>query len=153
MEELTGVVPARTPIILLGKKSTTCKLTLVYGDDTPAPALNLLNGSNLKTTGLAKGSVMSTAATGVATDIDCAVGALKASTLTYAAMNKSFLMTEDTDNAQVAYLTLDSNPTPVTDITAADITASDDIYDLQGRRVEKTVKEGIYIIKGKKVIK
>jgi len=153
MEELTGVVPARTPIILLGKKSTTCKLTLVYGDDTPAPAVNLLKGSNLKTTGFAKGSVMSTATTGVATDIDCAVGALKASTLTYAAMNKSFLMTEDTDNAQVAYLTLDSNPTPVTDITAADITASEDIYDLQGRRVEKTVKGGIYIIKGKKVIK
>ena len=153
MEELTGVVPAKTPIILLGQKSTTCKLTLVYGDDTPAPAVNLLKGSNLKTTGFAKGSVMSTAATGVATDIDCAVGALKASTLTYAAMNKSFLMTEDTDNAQVAYLTLDSNPTPVTDLTAPAIAASGDFYDLPGRRADKAMSGGIYIIKGKKVIK
>ncbi|MBO6058991.1 MAG: hypothetical protein J6P67_02470, partial [Bacteroidaceae bacterium] len=153
MEELTGVVPARTPIILLGKKSTTCKLALVYGDKTPAPTVNLLKGSNLKTTGYTKNTLLSTAATGVATGIDCALGALKASTLTYAAVNKSFLMTADVDNASIAYLTLESDPTPVIDITAGDTDANDDIYDLQGRKVEKTVKGGIYIIKGKKVIK
>ena len=153
MEELTGVVPARTPIILLGKKSITCKLALVYGDKTPAPTVNLLKGSNLKTTGYTKNTLLSTAATGVATGIDCAVGALKASTLTYAAVNKSFLMTANVDNASIAYLTLESDPTPVIDITAGDTDANDDIYDLQGRRVEKTVKGGIYIIKGKKVIK
>ena len=153
MEELTGVVPARTPVILLGKKSSACKLTLVHGDNTPAPAVNLLKGSNLKTTGYAKGDIMSAVATGVATGIDCAVGALKTSTLTYAAVNKSFLMTADTDNASIAYLTLDSDPTPVIDITADGITANGVIYDLQGRKVEKTAKGGIYIIKGKKVIK
>jgi hypothetical protein len=53
----------------------------------------------------------------------------------------------------IAYRTLESDPTPVIDITAGDTDANDDIYDLQGRRVEKTVKGGIYIIKGKKVIK
>ena len=62
-------------------------------------------------------------------------------------------MTADVDNASIAYLTLESDPTPVIDITAGDTDANDDIYDLQGRRVEKTVKGGIYIIKGKKVIK
>ena len=153
MEELRGVVPARTPVILLGKKSSTCKLTLVYGDNTAAPAVNLLKGSTLRKTGFVKNSVLSTSATGVATGIECAEGALKVSALTYVAVNKAFLMTDDAENASVAYLTLDDNPTGVNDFTAEGVTDCGDVFDLQGRKVDKVRKGGIYIIKGRKVIK
>ncbi|MBP3689306.1 MAG: M60 family metallopeptidase [Bacteroidaceae bacterium] len=153
MERLWGVVPARTPVILLGKKSSTCKLKLIYGNDTAAPAVNLLKGSTLKRTGYTKYSVLSTSATGDAKDFDCAEGALKASSLTYVAINKAFLQTADVGNISIAYLTLDDNPTGIADITEDDIMACEEVYDLHGRKVEKTSKGGIYIINGRKVIR
>ena len=72
--------------------------------------------------------------------------------------NKSYLMFEEegnqTEPAMYRFF-FDGGTTGIDDITATDTPANENnsgIYDLQGRKLERVVEPGIYIVNGKKVL-
>jgi immune inhibitor A len=62
-------------------------------------------------------------------------------------------ITEDAETGAVSFLVAEDDPTGIATLNMEHGTFNDDaIYDLQGRRMGATLKPGIYIINGRKVV-
>lgn len=154
LEEITGTIPAKTPVILVGKKSTTFSVVPVFGDTTAKPEGNLLKGGTMKVTGFTKNTLIKTVGSaGTATG---AIGVLKQSSATYADADKSYLLSTDITPATTVYLIYEKDiPTAIEEVRGDQDGSKPqgDIYDLQGRRVNQMQNGGIYIIGGRKIMR
>jgi hypothetical protein len=62
-------------------------------------------------------------------------------------------ITENAETGAVSFLVAEDDPTGIATLNMEHGTFNDDaIYDLQGRRMGATLKPGIYIINGRKVV-
>ena len=140
--EVVEFLPMNVPLLLMRRNaSTEVGLSLVYDRTATAPATNILNftNSDLATTGKE-----------------------------YVLYNDEFVKATSTILQNHCYLFI-TNPAPTRGYysigngndgsTAIDDTlidneetTNDDWYDLQGRRIQKPTKAGIYIVNGKKMI-
>ena len=140
--EVVEFLPMNVPLLLMrSNASTEVGLSLVYDRTATAPATNILNftNSDLATTGKE-----------------------------YVLYNDEFVKATSTIRQNHCYLLI-TNPAPTRGYysigngndgsTAIDDTlidneetTNDDWYDLQGRRIQKPTKAGIYIVNGKKMI-
>ena len=140
--EVVEFLPMNVPLLLMrSNASTEVGLSLVYDGTATAPATNILNftNSDLATTGKE-----------------------------YVLYNDEFVKATSTIPQNHCYLLI-TNPAPTRGYysigngndgsTAIDDTlidneetTNDDWYDLQGRRIQKPTKAGIYIVNGKKMI-
>lgn len=140
--EVVEFLPMNVPLLLMrSDASTEVGMSLEYDGTATAPATNILNftNSNLATTGKE-----------------------------YVLYNDEFVKATSTIPQNHCYLLI-TNPAPTRGYysighgndgsTAIDDTlidneetTNDDWYDLQGRRIQKPTKAGIYIVNGKKMI-
>ncbi|SEM57609.1 hypothetical protein SAMN04487902_101549 [Prevotella sp. ne3005] len=140
--EVVEFLPMNVPLLLMrSNASTEVGMSLVYDGTATAPATNILNftNSDLTTTGKE-----------------------------YVLYNDEFVKATSTIRQNHCYLFI-TNPAPTRGYysigngndgsTAIDDTlidneetTNDDWYDLQGRRIQKPTKAGIYIVNGKKMI-
>lgn len=140
--EVVEFLPMNVPLLLMrSNASTEVGMSLVYDGTATAPATNILNftNSDLATTGKE-----------------------------YILYNDEFVKATSTIRQNHCYLFI-TNPAPTRGYysigngndgsTAIDDTlidneetTNDDWYDLQGRRIQKPTKAGIYIVNGKKMI-
>jgi hypothetical protein len=140
--EVVEFLPMNVPLLLMrSDASTEVGMSLEYDGTATAPATNILNftNSDLATTGKE-----------------------------YVLYNDEFVKATSTITHNHCYLLI-TNPAPTRGYysighgndgsTAIDDTlidneetTNDDWYDLQGRRIQKPTKAGIYIVNGKKMI-
>ena len=147
LTEVTGTVPAQTPV-LINAAATTYDLAISAEAGEPVSG-NLLSGTLIAT-------------------------AVPAETRAYILVNDAtdgvgfYLMNDDdrTIGANKAYLTLPasvdatslslkSDDGTITGINGVEVSAGADapVYDLQGRRLPQVPEKGIYIQNGKKIMK
>ena len=147
LTEVTGTVPAQTPV-LINAAATTYELAISAEAAEPVSG-NLLSGTLIAT-------------------------AVPAETRAYILVNDAtdgvgfYLMNDDdrTIGANKAYLTLPasvdatslslkSDDGTITGINGVEVSAGADapVYDLQGRRLPQVPEKGIYIQNGKKIMK
>lgn len=148
LTEVTGTVPAQTPVLLNAPATTTYDLAISAEAAEPVSG-NLLSGTLIAT-------------------------AVPAETRAYILVNDDtdgvgfYLMNDDdrTIGANKAYLTLPasvdatslslkSDDGTITGINGVEVSAGADApaYDLQGRRLPQVPEKGIYIQNGKKIMK
>ncbi len=148
LTEVTGTVPAQTPVLINAAPTTTYDLVISAEAGEPVSG-NLLSGTLIAT-------------------------AVPADTRAYILVNDDtdgvgfYLMNNDdrTIGANKAYLTLPasvdvtslslkSDDGTITGINGVEVSAGADapVYDLQGRRLPQVPEKGIYIQNGKKIMK
>ena len=134
LTKITTNVPKNTAVFLYGPASSDVNLTVVPDGQTPALQDNILKGGATATTLEGTAFMLKKNGTGLV-KVDGAVPAFKA----------YFTATK----AQVREL-LDRGLTGVVSVA----TEAEDapVYDLSGRRVQKTTKGGVYVTNGKKFI-
>ncbi len=147
LDSIAGsIVPAYMPVILHGAKATyTCNI--IPGDSTTIETPNLLKGTTIKRA-LTKETFLAT----IAETSEAGTTALikGSTTSTQIAVNKSYLMRVELNNAEQLYLGKRSNLTSIDTIGAYENIGT--IYTLDGRKAERLEQGRIYITsKGNKI--
>ena len=146
LTELTGTVPAQTPV-LINAEATTYELAISAEAAEPVSG-NLLSGTLIATQVPAKTRayiLVKDATNGVGfyllNEDDRTIGA-----------NKAYLTLPASVDATSLSLKLDGG---LTGINGVEVSAGADapVYDLQGRRLPQVPEKGIYIQNGKKIMK
>ena len=139
MEDLGAVIPAGTPAIIVKGAAGTATLPLLYGDTTAGPEGNLLRGTTMKTTGYKVGENLTL------TKEEDGKPALTAVLTTQMAANTAYLPAKSAEGTTVLLVTAgDPVLTGITSVESGSRSAAA-VYDLQGRRVAKTVPGRIYV--------
>jgi hypothetical protein len=150
LKEVTTVIPAKTPVILVGTADKT--YTFNVSDDTSDPITSSLQGtaSEIATSDITSGTVYTLAYKTDASD----VGFYKFTGEKLAA-GKAYLVVANKDAAPAVRFNFGETDEPgnVTGINAVTIENRSEnvIYDLRGRRVLNLDRPGLYIVNGKKV--
>ena len=142
--EEVSTVPANTPVVLNG---TTGSYTIPYvassATDVSANLLKRGTGSAVNAgTGVSRYVLSAEGATAVFKKI----GATPATVPT----NKAYLEISESSSAPQLSIEIGGGTTGIFSISG--ISEQDEIYDMQGRKVEHVSKKGLYIINGKKVV-
>lgn len=153
VEEITGVIPANTPVLLNGTASTAYNFGITTSDAT-APANNKLLGTTMARTGFSTDTGAAPDVYGLYVDettasfvpaFSATIPANKA-VLPYANIDTEGLTSEETAAMRLVF-------DNVTGIAGVNVNSSEtDYYDLQGRRVLYPVRGQVYIKNGQKVI-
>ena len=142
--EEVSTVPANTPVVLNG---TTGSYTIPYvassATDVSANLLKRGTGGNVDAgTGVSRYVLSAQGATAVFKKI----GATPAPVST----DKAYLEINESSGAPLLSIEFGGGTTGIFGISG--ISEQDEIYDMQGRKVEHVSKKGLYIINGKKVV-
>ena len=162
LKEITGIVPANTPVIIecSSSEATDNRLELIY-DETAAPRGNILKGVYFENidaygTGVNSGhqnSLTYNASTmRVLAKVDGALGFRTSKTLSYIPANSAYLPVPEGWDDKVLCLSAAEYASAIQSVEADD-DASSAIYNLMGQKVLNADAPGIYIIGGKKVIR
>lgn len=143
LEELTGIIPAKTPFIIYASETTEFPIVTESAmDETAATATSVLTGYPNKVNGLTAGNYLV---------FNAAESNFTAGTGSEAGLGLPYILKSALPGFTGDELKLPSDPTTaIAEISTAKPTVKG-IYDLQGRRVATPAK-GIYIINGKKTI-
>lgn len=154
-----GLIPARTPVVLVSTSAQTENATKTYtlnivaDDTTPSVSGNELSGSLLPTDITTNDYILS--------NVNNTVGFYKVAAAGALAANKAYLSgnTINPDEVQgvrgfiLSFNDNDGTTTNIENATIAPAEETEEYYDLQGRRVLNPTK-GIYVTKsGKKVLR
>lgn len=150
LDKLEGsVVPARLPVVLVGKKGKYSP-ALVAQDSTTITDTNLLKGTTLKLTNLEKGTLFYNA---TPSDVAVTTGVVKINAnATSVPANRAYLFTTDVNNSTEVYLQVRSIDTGITDVEVIDPTCSEVFYELNGARASKLEKGRVYVTSSGKTI-
>lgn len=149
LSELNGVVPAGTPVVLYAKGGGSFVMTATDTDGS-TPTTNLLEGTPDMLTTVGANNVY------VLYDANNSPGFYRYTEEKLAPF-KAYLSTETLASNGVTRLLLsvgdeDDATTGINDATDGKTRHSNEVFDLQGRRVTKMQKGGIYIVNGKKIV-
>lgn len=148
LSAISGVVPAATPVVLYAKGGGDFTLNATDTEGT-APAANLLQGTPDMLTTVGADNVY------VVWDNDNTPGFYKY-TADQLAPFKAYLSADVLAAAGVTRLLLsvgeEGTATGINAATEGKTQGGSEIFDLQGRRVTKMQKGGIYIVGGKKIV-
>ena len=149
LSAISGVVPAATPVVLYAKGGGDFTLNATDTEGT-APAANLLQGTPDMLTTVGANNVY------VVWDNDNNTPGFYKYTEDQLAPFKAYLSADVLAAAGVSRLLLsvgeEGTTTDINAATAGKTQGSSEIFDLQGRRVTKMQKGGIYIVGGKKIV-
>lgn len=149
LSAISGVVPAATPVVLYAKGGGDFTLNATDTEGT-APAANLLQGTPDMLTTVGANNVY------VVWDNDNNTPGFYKYTADQLAPFKAYLSAEVLAAAGVSRLLLsvgeEGTTTDINAATEGKAQRGSEIFDLQGRRVTKMQKGGIYIVGGKKIV-
>ena len=143
-----NVVPANMPVVYVGSPAKYT-VKLLAEDNTAPTTPNILKGTNLKLTGITKGTGMYNPS---ATEEAGAAGMVKANaTANTIPVNRAYLLTTDVDGATEVYFQSSEFVTAINDVEAA-ASANQKFYELNGTRATKLQKGRIYVTSEGKTI-
>ena len=149
LEKIEGnIVPANMPVVYVASPAKYT-VKLIAEDNTAPTTPNILKGTNLKLTGITKGTGMYNAS---ATDEAGATGMVKANaTANTIPANRAYLLTTDVNGANQVYF---QSSKLVTAINEVEATASANLkfYELNGSRATSLQKGRIYVTSNGKTI-
>jgi hypothetical protein len=149
LEKIEGnIVPANMPVVYVGSPAKY-KVKLLAEDSTAITTPNILKGTNLKLTGITKGTGMYNPS---ATEEAGATGMVKVNaTANTIPVNRAYLLTTDVDGATEVYFQSSEFVTAISDVEAA-ASANQKFYELNGMRANKLQKGRIYVTSEGKTI-
>ena len=149
LEKIEGnVVPANMPVVYVANPAKYT-VKLLAEDSTAITTPNILKGTNLKLTGITKGTGMYNPS---ATDEAGATGMVKVNaTANTIPVNRAYLLTSDVDGATEVYFQSSEFVTAISDVEAA-ASANQKFYELNGMRANKLQKGRIYVTSEGKTI-
>ena len=149
LEKIEGnIVPANMPVVYVASPAKYT-VKLIAEDNTAPTTPNILKGTNLKLTGITKGTGMYNPS---ATDEAGATGMVKANaTANTIPANRAYLLTTDVNGANQVYF---QSSKLVTAINEVEATASANLkfYELNGSRATSLQKGRIYVTSNGKTI-
>lgn len=149
LEKIEGnIVPANMPVVYVASPAKYT-VKLIAEDNTAPTTPNILKGTNLKLTGITKGTGMYNAS---ATDEAGATGMVKANaTANTIPANRAYLLTTDVNGANQVYF---QSSKLITAINEVEATASANLkfYELNGSRATSLQKGRIYVTSNGKTI-
>ena len=142
LDKIDGnIVPANMPVVYVGSPAKYT-VKLLAEDSTAITTPNILKGTNLKLTGITKGTGMYNPS---ATDEAGATGMVKANlTATTIPVNRAYLLTTDVDGASKVYFQTSEFVTAINEVEAT-ASANQKFYELNGARANKLQKGRIYV--------
>ena len=142
LEKIEGnIVPANMPAVYVGRPAKYT-VKLLAEDSTAITTPNILKGTNLKLTGITKGTGMYNPS---ATEEAGATGMVKVNaTATTIPVNRAYLLTTDVNGAKQVYFQTSEFVTAISKVEATD-SASQKFYELNGMRANKLQKGRIYV--------
>ncbi len=150
LEKIEGnIVPANMPVVYVGSPAKYT-VKLLAGDNTAPTTPNILKGTNLKLTGITKGTGMYVAS---ATDEAGATGMVKANaTANTIPVNRAYLLTTDVNGAKQVYFQTSEYVTSVNEIEATQ-SANQTFYELNGSHAKKLQGGRVYVTStGKRIL-
>jgi hypothetical protein len=149
LEKIEGnIVPANMPVVYVASPAKYT-VKLIAEDNTAPTTPNILKGTNLKLTGITKGTGMYNAS---ATDEAGATGMVKANaTANTIPANRAYLLTTDVNGANQVYF---QSSKLITAINEVEATASANLkfYELNGSRATSLQKGRVYVTSDGKTI-
>mgnify|MGYP002511196747 FL=1 len=149
LEKIEGnIVPANMPVVYVASPAKYT-VKLIAEDNTAPTTPNILKGTNLKLTGITKGTGMYNAS---ATDEAGATGMVKANaTANTIPANRAYLLTTDVNGANQVYF---QSSKLITAINEVEATASANLkfYELNGSRATSLQKGRVYVTSNGKTI-
>ena len=142
LEKIEGnIVPANMPVVYVASPAKYT-VKLIAEDSTAITTPNILKGTNLKLTGITKGTGMYNPS---ATDEAGATGMVKVNaTANTIPENRAYLLTTDVNGAKQVYFQTSEFVTAISDVEAA-ASANQKFYELNGMRANKLQKGRIYV--------
>ena len=149
LEKIEGnVVPANMPVVYVASPAKYT-VKLLAEDNTAPTTPNILKGTNLKLTGITKGTGMYNPS---ATEEAGATAMVKVNaTANPIPVNRAYLLTSDVDGATEVYFQTSEFVTAISDVEAA-ASANQKFYELNGMRANKLQKGRIYVTSEGKTI-
>ena len=150
LEKIEGnIVPANMPVVYVGSPAKYT-VKLLAEDNTAPTTPNILKGTNLKLTGITKGTGMYNPS---ATEEAGATGMVKVNaTANTIPVNRAYLLTTDVNGAKQVYFQTSEYVTSVNEIEATQ-SANQTFYELNGSRTKKLQGGRIYITStGKRIL-
>ena len=149
LEKIEGnIVPANMPVVYVASPAKYT-VKLIAEDNTAPTTPNILKGTNLKLTGITKGTGMYNPS---ATEEAGATGMVKVNaTANTIPVNRAYLLTSDVDGATEVYFQSSEFVTAISDVEAA-ASANQKFYELNGMRANKLQKGRIYVTSEGKTI-
>ena len=149
LDKIDGnIVPANMPVVYVGSPAKYT-VKLLAEDSTAITTPNILKGTNLKLTGITKGTGMYNPS---ATEEAGATGMVKVNaTANTIPVNRAYLLTTDVDGATEVYFQSSEFVTAISDVEAA-ASANQKFYELNGMRANKLQKGRIYVTSEGKTI-
>lgn len=150
MTEIVDIIPANTPVILVGTAGQTYLLPIRYDDTTVAPAGNVLLGQQ------------------AALDTPAGVFTLQSPDKTkqtgfypysgtflsgFRAYLPKAVVTAPTQGLTLRFPNLTEISLPTTDDAVSATTSAAPAYDLSGRRIARPVANGLFIVNGRKMVR
>ena len=141
------IIPANFPMIL---SATPAKyhLNIVANDSTKIETSNMLKGTNLKLTGITKGTGLYTPS--ATTDAGCTAMVVANATSTTIIQNRSYMLTSDINDETQIYFATEDFMTGVNDIEESKEDGV--LYELNGVRADKLQSGRIYVTSSGKTI-
>lgn len=142
LDKIDGnIVPANMPVVYVGSPAKYT-VKLLAEDSTAITTPNILKGTNLKLTGITKGTGMYNPS---ATDEAGATGMVKVNaTANTIPVNRAYLLTTDVNGAKQVYFQTSEFVTAIDKVEATD-SANQKFYELNGMRANKLQKGRIYV--------
>ena len=142
LDKIDGnIVPANMPVVYVGSPAKYT-VKLLAEDSTAITTPNILKGTNLKLTGITKGTGMYNPS---ATDEAGATGMVKVNaTANTIPVNRAYLLTTDVNGAKQVYFQTSEFVTAISKVEATD-SANQKFYELNGMRANKLQKGRIYV--------
>ena len=142
LEKIEGnIVPANMPVVYVASPAKYT-VKLIAEDNTAPTTPNILKGTNLKLTGITKGTGMYDPS---ATEEAGATGMVKVNaTANTIPVNRAYLLTTDVNGAKQVYFQTSEFVTAIDEVEATD-SASQKFYELNGMRAHKLQKGRIYV--------
>lgn len=149
LEKIEGnIVPANMPVVYVASPAKYT-VKLIAEDNTAPTTPNILKGTNLKLTGITKGTGMYNAS---ATDEAGATGMVKANaTANTIPANRAYLLTTDVNGANQVYFQSSKLITAINEVEATAY-ANLKFYELNGSRATSLQKGRIYVTSNGKTI-
>ena len=141
------IIPSNFPMIL---SATPAKyhLNIVVNDSTKIETTNMLKGTNLKLTGITKGTGLYTPS--ATTDAGCTAMVVANATSTSIIQNRSYMLTSDINDETEIYFANEDFMTGVNDIEESKKDGV--LYELNGVRADKLQSGRIYVTSSGKTI-
>ena len=141
------IIPSNFPMIL---SATPAKyhLNIVVNDSTKIETTNMLKGTNLKLTGITKGTGLYTPS--ATTDAGCTAMVVANATSTSIIQNRSYMLTSDINDETQIYFATEDFMTGVNDIEESKEDGV--LYELNGLRADKLQSGRIYVTSSGKTI-